>query len=294
MTGTLADRAARLRALHAGGTLVLPNAWDAASAVLIAEAGAAAIATTSAGVAWSLGRRDGEQLPRAELAAAIGRMTAVVDVPLTADVEAGYGTGPEDVADTVTAVLGAGAVGLNLEDAPPGEPGLHAPDTAAARIRAARSAATAAGVPDFVINARTDVHLRAVGDPATRPDEVLRRAHRYAEAGADCLFVPALADLATIEWLVARSPLPVSVSTGPGRPTVAQLRAAGVRRVSVGPALTQAVCTLTRQLAAELLTQGRLTATPPWLDYDSLNSLFPPVPVPAGTGGERRGGALCR
>ncbi len=272
--GTVHHKAKLLRALQADGTLVLPNAWDAASAAVIADAGAAAIATTSAGVAWSLGYRDGEQLPRAELVAAITRMAAVIDVPLTADVETGYGATAEEVADTVTAVLGAGAVGLNIEDAPVGESGLYAPEVAAARIRAARTAAVGCGVPDFVINARTDVYMRRIGDPETRRDEVLRRAAAYAEAGGDCLFVPALADLAVLESLVTLSPLPISASTGPGRPTVAQLRAAGVRRVSVGPALSQAVYTMARQLAAALLTEGQLTAESPWLSYAQLNALL--------------------
>jgi 2-methylisocitrate lyase-like PEP mutase family enzyme len=271
----LREKARRLRALHADGTLVLPNAWDAASAAVIANAGAAAIATTSAGVAWSLGRRDGEQLPRAELVAATGRMAAVIDVPLTADIEAGYGATEQDVADTVTAVLSAGAVGINVEDAPADEPGLHAPEIAAARLRAARAAADAYGVPDFVINARTDVYMRQIGDPEARQDEVLRRARAYADAGADCLFVPALSDLTVLSSLVARSPLPLSASTGPGRPDVAQLRAAGVRRVSVGPALAQLVHAAARELAEELLTQGRMTAAPPTLGYAWFNSLFP-------------------
>lgn len=263
-----------LRELHADGTLVLPNAWDAASAALIADAGAAAIATTSAGVAWSLGRPDGELLPRADLVAAIERMAAAIDVPLTADVEAGYGATEEEVAETVAAVLGAGAVGINIEDAPAGGSGLYSPEEAAARIRAARAAVVACGVPDFVINARTDVYIRRIGDPQTRLDQVLRRGADYAEAGGDCLFVPGLADLAVLETLVARSPLPISASTGPGRPTVVQMRAAGVRRVSVGPALTQAAYTVTRQLAGELLSAGRLTADSQRLDYASLNSLF--------------------
>ena len=269
------QKAKLLRKLHADGTLVLPNAWDAASAVVIADAGAAAIATTSAGVAWSLGYPDGEQLPRADLVAAIGRMAAAVEVPLTADVEAGYGATEEEVAETVTAVLDAGAVGINIEDAPAGASGLYAPEIAAARIRAARTAADACGVPDFVINARTDVYMRRIGDPMTRVDEVARRAADYAEAGGDCLFVPALADLVVLESLVARSPLPISASTGPGRPSVAQLRAAGVRRVSVGPALAQAVYSLARQLADELLSAGQLTDQPPSLGYAWLNSLLP-------------------
>src|SRR6185437_4108954 len=145
-----------LRELHADGTLVLPNAWDAASAAVIADAGAAAVATTSAGVAWSLGRPDGELLPRAELVAAMERMAAAIDVPLTADVEAGYGATEDEVAETVT-----------------------------------------------------DVYMRRIGDPQTRLDEVLRRGAEYAEAGGDCLFVPGLADLAVLESLVARSPLPI-------------------------------------------------------------------------------------
>jgi 2-methylisocitrate lyase-like PEP mutase family enzyme len=271
----LADRARRLRALHADGTLVLPNAWDAASAAVIANAGAAAIATTSAGMAWSLGRRDGEQLTRAELVAAIGRIAAVIDVPLTADVESGFGATEVDVAQTVTAVLDAGAVGINIEDAHGA--GLSAIETAAARIRAARAAAIAYGVSDFVINARTDVHMRQIGDPATRPDEVLRRARAYADAGADCLFVPGLSDLTAIASLVAASPLPVNVLVGPDGLTVARLRAAGVRRVSVGPALSRAAYTTARRLAEQLMTDGELTADSPWLAYGALNSLAVPA-----------------
>lgn len=281
---TLSHRAKLLRELHAEGTLVLPNAWDAGSAVLVADAGAAAIATTSAGVAWSLGRRDGEQLPRAELVAALARIASVVDVPLTADIEAGYGATPEDVAETVTAVLRAGAVGINIEDAPAGESGLYAAEVAVERVRAARAAAVAFGVPDFVINARTDVYMRQIGEPGTRPDEVLRRARAYADAGADCLFVPGLANLAVLESVVARSPLPISVFTGPGGATVDQLRALGVRRVSVGPSLTQAAYTLVRQLAVELVTAGTLTTGSAWLGYGPLNTMFPATEFPATDG----------
>ncbi|HKS46143.1 MAG TPA: isocitrate lyase/phosphoenolpyruvate mutase family protein [Amycolatopsis sp.] len=276
MGEALADKAKRLLALHAEGILVLPNAWDAGSARVIADAGAAAIATTSAGVAWSLGHRDGEHVPRAELFAAIRRIAGVVDVPVTADIEAGYGAAEGDVAGTVTAVLDAGAVGINLEDGPAGEPGLYEPDVAAARVRAARAAAVAYGVPGFVINARTDVYSREIGDPETRPAEVLRRAREYAGAGADCLFVPALSDLAVIESLVARSPLPVNVFTGPGGATVERLRAAGVRRVSVGPTLTQAAYAVAGQLAGGLLTEGQLSPEMPLLGYGRLDSLFPP------------------
>ena len=216
-TEALRHMAKLLRELHADGTLVLPNAWDAASAAVIADAGAAAVATTSAGVAWSLGRPDGELLPRADLVGAIERMAAAIDVPLTADVEAGYGATEDEVAETVTEVLCAGVVGITIEDAPAGELGLYSPEKAAARIRAARTAVVACGVPDFVINARTDVYMRWIGDPQTRLDEVLRRGAEYAEAGGDCLFVPGLADLAVLESLVARSPLPIGAPPVPVR-----------------------------------------------------------------------------
>src|SRR5262245_45070135 len=154
------DRVAYFRALHNERPLVLPNAWDAASARIIELAGARAIATTSAGVSWSLGRRDGQQLGRDEMLAAIGHIARTVSVPVSADVEGGYGTGsPDDVADTVKALVEMGVVGINLEDSPgPGGQVLIAPEFHAERIRAARTAARDAG-GDLVINARTDVFL---------------------------------------------------------------------------------------------------------------------------------------
>ena len=271
------DRAKLLLQLHSTGVLVLPNAWDAASAAVIARAGAPAIATTSAGLAWSLGYRDGEQVPRADLFRLLRRIAEVVDVPVTADIEAGFGADEAQVGQTVTAVLEAGVVGINLEDAPPDTTGLFEEKVAAARVAAARAAAVAHGVPDLVINARTDVYLRGIGDHADRPAEVLRRAQSFADAGADCLFVPALSDLQVLAEVVARSPLPVSVFTGAGGATVEQLRATGVRRISVGPALAQAAYTVAGDLARELLDAGTLTASTPWLGYGPLNSLLPEV-----------------
>jgi 2-methylisocitrate lyase-like PEP mutase family enzyme len=262
-----------LRRLHTDGVLILPNAWDAGSAAVIELAGAQAIATTSGGIAWSLGRPDGQYLTRTVMIERIREIVAAVNVPVTADIEGGYGPRPEDVALTVTQVIAAGAVGVNIEDSrAPGGP-LFDPADQAARIRAARTAAASAGL---FINARTDVFLAAVGAPQDRLDDVLARAAAYADAGADGLFVPGLVDLPAIAKLTAASPLPVNVMAGPGAPPVAELAAAGVRRVSVGTAITQAAYTLTHHAAAALLTTGTYADLEPSLDFSTLNHLFTP------------------
>ncbi|MEV4558333.1 isocitrate lyase/phosphoenolpyruvate mutase family protein [Kitasatospora sp. NPDC049285] len=268
------DHARLLRKLSANAVLVLPNAWDAGSAAVIAAAGAAAIATTSGGVSWSAGRGDGQRLTRAESVEAVRRIAAAVDVPVTADIEGGYGPAPEDVAATVRAVVEAGAVGVNLEDSTaPGGP-LFDPAAQAERLRAARAAAAAAGLPELVLNARTDVFLFGIGDAADRPAEVLRRAEAYAAAGADSLFVPGLLDLPQLADLTARSPLPVNAMAVPGGPTVAELAAAGVRRISLGTALAQAAYTAAHRAAAELLGPGSLHTLDGALDFGTLNALF--------------------
>ncbi|MGR3875609.1 isocitrate lyase/PEP mutase family protein [Streptomyces graminifolii] len=269
------SRANTLRYLHGGGdVLVLPNAWDAASASQIAAAGAQAIATTSAGVAWALGRNDGHGMTRELAAEAIGRITASVDVPVTADIEGGYGTSPEDVAATVRAVVSAGAAGINLEDSvSPGGP-LHDADLQAARIRAAREAAADAGLPVLFINVRTDVYLFNIGEESGRLDDVTRRAAVYAYAGADGLFVPGLVDLPTVAELATRTALPVNIMAGPGAPSVEELRKVGVRRVSVGSAIPQAAYALAKRAATEILDQGTYAVLADAEDYGNLNS-FP-------------------
>lgn len=231
--------ASRFRDLHRGAVLVLPNAWDAASAALIEAAGAPAIATTSAGVSWALGKPDGQGLDRAQLAAAIARIVQAVSVPVSADIEGGYGAQPCDVADTVRAVIAAGAVGINLEDSP-GRDGrrLQSAAVLARRIAAARGAADAEGV-DLFVNARTDVFLLAVGEPGNRLADVRERAGAYRAAGADGLFAPGVVDLDVI-GLLAAGPLPLNVMAGPGAPSVAELAAAGATRISVGSAVAQA------------------------------------------------------
>src|SRR5262245_16642855 len=165
------ERARHFRKLHDQRPLVLPNAWDAGSARMIEVAGASAVATTSAGVSWAHGRRDGQTLRREEMIQAIRYIAGAVSIPVTADVEGGYGVGaPRDVAETVRAVIDAGAVGVNLEDSSGADgQALLTPEAHAERIRAARDAAGAAG-GDLLINARTDVYLFQVGEPETRFD----------------------------------------------------------------------------------------------------------------------------
>jgi 2-methylisocitrate lyase-like PEP mutase family enzyme len=264
-------RAETLRALH-DGTLVLPNAWDAASAAIIARAGATAIATTSGGVAWSAGRPDGHGLTREEMAELVGRITRTVDIPVTADIEGGYGPTPGDVAATVRAVVAAGAVGVNLEDSrAPGGPLFDHQDQVE-RVRAARAAATELELPELWINVRTDVYLFGIGEPEGRLDDVLSRAAAYAGAGADSLFVPGLIDLNTLGTLVKKSPLPINVMVWPGAPTVAELAAVGVRRISVGTAIAQAAYGVAHRATTELLERGTYDALAGGLDFWVINS----------------------
>ncbi|WP_055596748.1 isocitrate lyase/phosphoenolpyruvate mutase family protein, partial [Streptomyces hirsutus] len=233
-----------------------------------------AIATTSGGVAWSLGRGDGEQATRDEMLAAAARIAAAVDVPVTVDVESGYGAAPAEVARTVAAVVAAGAVGINLEDSRAAGGPLFTPEEQAGRIAAARTAATEAGLPELVINARTDVYLFGIGEESGRLDDVLARAAAYAEAGADGIFVPGLLDLAVLGDLSARSPLPVNAMAGPGGPSVAELAKVGVRRVSVGTGMAQAAYTAARRATLELLESGTYDALDDSLDFFQMNGLF--------------------
>ncbi len=274
MKSSTQTKAESLRSLHQGAALVLPNAWDAASAALIERAGARAIATTSGGVAWSLGRTDGHGLTRDEMISQVARIAAAVDVPVTADIEGGYGGSPDDVAATVAAVIEVGAVGINLEDShAPGGP-LFEIDEQAQRLRAARSAAEQVGLGDLVINARTDVFLFGIGAEEGRLDAVLERAEAYQDAGADCLFVPGLIDLDVLDTLTSATSLAVNVMVWPGAPTVAELEKVGVRRISIGTALAQSAYTAAQNAAKEILATGSYDSLADSLDYGSLNGLF--------------------
>jgi 2-methylisocitrate lyase-like PEP mutase family enzyme len=236
--------------------LVLPNAWDVASARIFEEAGFPAIASTSAGVAAVLGYPDGEQLKREEMAEAVRRIVRGVNVPVTADMEAGYGSGPDAVRETVRAVIGIGAVGMNLEDSTSDKDNpLFELDRQIERVRAARDEAKKLGVP-IVVNARIDVYLLSVGKESERFSHAVRRANAYREAGADCLFVPGVRDSAMIALLVKAINGPVNVLAGPGTPPVAELERLGVARVSVGSGAMRGALTFTRSIAEELREKG--------------------------------------
>ena len=250
-------KAEAFRTMHVGSRiLVLPNAWDPMSARVIEEAGARAIATTSAGVAFSVGYPDGEAMPRDEMIAAIARIARVVTVPVSADIESGFAHDAREVGETVRRVIAAGAVGINLEDAiHGGPPALYDLETAIDRVRAAREAANSSGVP-IVINARTDVYLLSIGEPDTRFDHAIRRANAYRKAGADCLFVPRVGRPPDIERIVAALEGPLNLLAFPGIPTVAELERLGVARLSVGTWPTLAAMSTARKIAAELLGAG--------------------------------------
>ena len=277
MSEQLAAKAEAFRAMHkAPPILVLPNAWDAVSARLFRKAGVKAIATTSAGVAATLGYPDGQKIPRTLMLEAIARIVRAVDVPVTADIEAGYATTPLELAETIRGVLDAGAVGCNLEDATGSvsQPLLEI-DEQVARIRAARDAGDRAGVP-VVINARTDVYLASVGAPGDRFAETVRRANAYRDAGADCLFVPGVVDLPTLTNMVREIKGPINVLVGPGLPPVAELERIGIARLSVGSGIMRATVATARDAARELLQHGTYSAfadrTIPYAEVNELMS----------------------
>ena len=245
---------------HAATPLILPNAWDVISARLVEDAGFPAIATTSAGVAWSLGYADGEDITRDEMLAAVARIAKAVRVPVSADLEAAYGPSPDDAAATARGAIKAGAVGFNFEDstADSNKPLLDIP-LQVARIRAARAAADELGV-HLVINARTDVYLAEIGAPHTRFDETVRRLTAYRDAGGDCLFAPGVADPDIIARLVNALNAPLNVLATPASPPVAELAKLGVARISLGGGVYRAALGLTKRRLGELRQHGRFDA----------------------------------
>lgn len=256
-------RATQLRQWHQQPPiLVLPNAWDAASARVFERAGARAIATTSSGVAAVYGYPDGEHMSRDLMIEAIQRITAAVTCPVTADIEAGYGDTTEAKLDTIQRVVAAGAVGINIEDSTTGgngAPTLVDVPAQVALIQAIRAAAAEWGVP-LVINARVDVYLHGLGDAGERFTEAVRRASAYREAGADCVFPIGLSDGPAIGELVrALGDMPVNILAGPHTPPVAELARMGVARVSVGGGLTSVALGAARRAAEELLREGTFT-----------------------------------
>ena len=243
--------------MHVEGEILLfPNVWDVASARIVEAAGFPAVATSSAGIAFAQGFPDGQKIPPERMLAVIADIAGAVKVPVTADVEAGYGKRPEDAGRTARRVIEAGAVGMNFEDAT-GDPArpLFDLQEQVERIRAIREQGNSLGVP-LVVNARTDVYLLQIGEPATRYDEVLRRLSAFRQAGADCLFVPGLVDLATIRRLVADLNYPLNILAVPSSPSVAELKSAGVRRISLGSGPMRAALGLLQRLATEVAMDG--------------------------------------
>lgn len=266
-------KAEAFRAMHRGARiLLLPNAWDAASARVFAGSGFGAIATTSAGIAFSLGYPDGQRISREEMLGVVRRIAAAVAVPVTADVEAGYGNRPEDAARTTREVAAAGAVGMNLEDAShdPLQP-LFDLTLQVERVKAVLEAAQE--VP-MVLNARTDVYLLQLETPEKRYDAALRRLAAYRDAGADCVFVPGLGDAATIARLVKDLQCPVNILVGPGFPSVPELHKLGVARVSVGSSAMRATLGLVKRIAEELKNTGTYGALEGAIAFADLNRMM--------------------
>jgi len=250
-------KAQTLRSLHRGaGILVLPNAWDVASAKVFEAAGFPAIATTSGGIAATQGYPDGERISRREMLDVVARIAKSVSIPVTADLEAGYASTPEQMRETTLALLETGAVGMNLEDGlREGSMPLVQTSHHVEKIKIVREVCRVAGV-DLVINARTDIYLRCIGDTANRFAHAIHRGNTYLQAGADCVFVPGVHDETTISELARHIEGPVNVLAVPGTPSVATLQQLGVARVSFGSGPMRATLKVLEQFAHELKEHG--------------------------------------
>ena len=269
------DAAERLRALHRTPPIfVIPNAWDAASARLFEAEGFPAIATTSAGVSAALGYPDGGVVPAREMIEAVARIARSVKVPVSADFEHAYAATPDAVADNVLRVIAAGAVGINLEDYVPGAEELEPLPLQLDKIHAIVKASATAGVR-VVINARTDVFLRALGAADARLGVAIERGKAFLAAGADCVFVPGVRDRDTIAALVRGIGGPVNILAGDGTPPVPELESLGVARVSIGSGPMRAALSLVREVARELKTAGTYTAfTSKTMTFNEVNELM--------------------
>jgi 2-methylisocitrate lyase-like PEP mutase family enzyme len=246
--------------LHSGGRiLALPNAWDVVSARIWEDLGYPAIATTSAGVAAVLGYPDGQNVSRDEMLEAVQRIVAAVHVPVTADMESGYGSTPEQVAEAVKALLQTGAVGMNLEDVTDSAENSQVElPLQVEKITAARKASADLGVP-LVLNARTDIYLNRIGDATTRCERTVERLRAYRSAGADCVFAPGVSDASIIAKLVASIDGPINILVSPGCPKLKELQLMGVARASTGSSVMRATLGLLRRIGRELMDTGEYT-----------------------------------
>lgn len=262
-----AEKVAQFRKLHQGARiLVLANASDAAAARIFEKTGFSALGTSSAGVAFSLGYPDGQRIPQAEMLAAVRRIVRAVSIPVSADVEAGYG----DPAATARSLMDAGAVGMNLEDIiGDGLDSLVDIETQVRTIQEIRKFA------DLVINARTDIYLMGIGDAATRFERAVERAKAYRKAGADCIFIPGVYDAPTIGKLAGAIDAPLNILGTNGTPPVAELEHLGVARVSIGSGPMRAAMGLMERIAKELFDHGTYASmTEGAMSYADANHLF--------------------
>lgn len=274
-------KAEALRALHhSADPLLLINVWDVASARIIEQAGYPAMATTSAGIAFTEGYPDGEQIPSERMFARIAQTASSVKVPVTADVEAGYGDTPEDAFRTTQRVISSGAVGMNFEDAtgdarhPLAELSLQLE-----RIHAIRDAAAKFDVA-LVLNARTDVYLLQVGEPSKRYDETIQRLSAFRDAGADCVFAPGVRDAETIGRLVKDLHCPLNILAVPEAPSAAELGTLGVKRISLGSGPMRAAMGSLRRLAEEVRTNGTWLAMNSAPSHAEMNELMKTIRSP--------------
>lgn len=252
----LRQKAESFLKLHDRSTiLVLPNAWDVASARIFADAGFPAIATTSGGICRTLGFPDAETVGRDSMLSVVRRIAAGVNVPVTADMMAGFGAKAADVADTVREVLEAGAVGMNIEDKLGRDAPLREISEQCERIAAAREAADRAGVP-FVINARVDTYLRQVSSGQERIELTIARAQAYLKAGASCVYPITVSQTQDIAALIRGIDAPVNVMMSPRVPAIAELQRLGVARVTFGSAMMLATSALTKQIAEQIRSKG--------------------------------------
>jgi 2-methylisocitrate lyase-like PEP mutase family enzyme len=277
---TLQEKASAFAERHRGpGIIVLPNAWDPGSTIVLADAGFPFVATTSAGIAFAQGLPDGQHLSRSRMLELVAQIAAAVEVPVSADLEAGYGPRPEDVAATVAGAVAAGVVGCNIEDSTGDrDRPLFELELAVDRIRAGADAARASGLP-FVLNARVDPYLVRLGTPRENLAESVRRANAYREAGADCLYVPGVSDADAIGELVREIDGPLNVLGARGGVEgqalpVSELEALGVRRVSIGGSLAVAALALVRRAAEELRDRGTFSYTGQAMSNAEANALM--------------------
>jgi 2-methylisocitrate lyase-like PEP mutase family enzyme len=265
-----AEKAEHLRKLHHGPPiLALPNAWDVVSARILEELGYPAIATSSAAVAFSLGYPDGQRISRREMLEAVARIAHAVEVPVTADMESGYGKTPEEIAETTKQLVASGAVGLNFEDITGDDETSHVElGLQVKKIRAIRDTSAALGVP-LAINARTDVYLMPIGPAATRFDRTIERLRAYRDAGADCLFAPGVCDREIIAKLIKALGAPLNILVSQNCPSLDELEKMGVARASAGSSAMRAAMGAFQLVAKDWLAHG---------SYDSLQQVTIPYP----------------